>query len=116
MKRKESEIEIKKIIRESKFEIETNKMYDEQHVIKNTVFGNIYLRVDLDFKRKSHAIFMRFENWNDYQQKTFEDIYGGFNTPSRISGKWNFHTDEVESLICELKERISNLEYLSFLD
>tara|TARA_R110002020_G_scaffold406804_1_gene616937 strand:+ start:157 stop:483 length:327 start_codon:yes stop_codon:yes gene_type:complete len=86
-----------------------NLLTDKTNVL-NTVFGDLYITFDMDFKRNCHAIFIRFKNMKkiEFFKEYIKGKYQSFNNHSH---KWNIHCSDPENVVSEFEERISNIMY-----
>ena len=86
-----------------------NLLTDKTSVL-DTVFGKLYITFDMDFKRNCHAVFIRFKDMKkiDFFKEYIKGKYQSFNNHSH---KWNIHGSNLNDVVNDLEERVSNIMY-----
>lgn len=89
------------------------KLSGENEYNINTVFGNLWFRLDPSPKIKVYSIFMRFTDDDKFNIDLFKELISDYDAPSTYSLKWNLHNYDAEYILDQLDERLNNFEYLN---
>lgn len=86
------------------------KLSTDKTNVLNTVFGQMNITFDMDFKRNCHAVFIRFKDMKkiDFFKENIKGKYQSFNNHTH---KWNIHSSCTEEIVNEFDERLSNIMY-----